>query len=159
MNKYYRILDKILATGKTQTNKKGNTASHHNTDGIITAHFIGTEHMGEYLLSRIHTLYLFLGILHGVQILASFDLCLVIIGIKCRHNKGKDHNYNNNEEADHGNLILTKSAEAILPEAHALTHDDLALLLFFVRRHKIFRFIFYMKAHSIRFFHRYLPSC
>lgn len=24
MNKYYRILDKILATGKTQTNKKGN---------------------------------------------------------------------------------------------------------------------------------------
>lgn len=23
MNKYYRILDKILATGKTQTNKKG----------------------------------------------------------------------------------------------------------------------------------------
>ena len=115
--------------------------------------------MGEYLLSRIHTLYLFLRILHGVQILASFDLCLVIIGIKCRHDKGKDHNYNNNEEADHGNLILTKSAEAILPEAHALTHDDLALLLFFIRRHKIFRFIFYMKAHSIRFFHRYLPSC
>ena len=115
--------------------------------------------MGEYLLSRIHTLYLFLGILHGVQILASFDLCLVIIGIKCRHDKGKDHNYNNNEEADHSNLILTKSAEAILPEAHALTHDDLALLLFFIRRHKIIRFIFYMKAHSIRFFHRYLPSC
>lgn len=25
MNKYYRILDKILATGKTQTNKKGYT--------------------------------------------------------------------------------------------------------------------------------------
>ena len=24
LNKYYRILDKILATGKTQTNKKGN---------------------------------------------------------------------------------------------------------------------------------------
>lgn len=24
MNKYYCILDKILATGKTQTNKKGN---------------------------------------------------------------------------------------------------------------------------------------
>ncbi|MFR4660408.1 MAG: thymidylate synthase, partial [Parabacteroides merdae] len=24
MNKYYRILDKILVAGKTQTNKKGN---------------------------------------------------------------------------------------------------------------------------------------
>ena len=96
--------------------------------------------MGKYLFTGIDSCLLLFGILHRAEIIGSLNLFLIIIRIKRRNDKGKNHNKDNHHKAYHCDFILAKASRSVLPEAHALTHNDLTLLLFLGCRKKIFRF-------------------
>ena len=107
--------------------------------------------MGKYLLPRINPCLLLLGILHGSQIVRSLHLLLVGIGIKSRHNEGKNHYDHDDHDTHHSHLVLQQSAHSVLPEAHALPHDYLTLLLFLCCGQKILRINLQLKTDRILF--------
>ena len=94
--------------------------------------------MREYLLSRFNLSQLRLGILHRRQVYARFNLLFIFIWINRRYNKRKYEDYQHDNQADHGNLILFQAAHAVLPESDALSHYNEALFLAFICREEIF---------------------
>ena len=93
--------------------------------------------MRKHLFTGFHSLHLSFGIGHGKEILSAFLLLGIGIGIKAWHNKRKEHDQNDKEQADHSHLILQETAHAVLPEADRFAHNDQALLFFFRGRQKI----------------------
>ena len=98
--------------------------------------------MGENLLTRIDPGLFLRGILHGSQVVCPLHLLLIGIRIEGGDDKGKDHYHNDHHQRYHGYFILSQAAHTVLPEAHALPHDDLALFFLVRCRKKIFRIEF-----------------
>ena len=64
------------------------TASHHNTDGIVAAQLIRSQNVGEHVLAVGDCLLLCLRILERRKAVASLYLLLILVRIKLRHDKG-----------------------------------------------------------------------
>ncbi len=98
--------------------------------------------MREHLFPGIDSRLLLLGILHGRQIVCPLCLLLIAVRIKARNDKRKNHNHNNHYKAYHSHFISYQTAHTVFPEAHALPHDNLALLFLFGCRQEILRIKF-----------------
>ena len=93
--------------------------------------------MREHLFPGVDSRLLLLGILHGRQIVGSLCLLLIAVRIKGRDNERKYHNDNNHHKAYHSHFIFCQTAHTVFPEAHALPHDNLALLFLLGCRQEI----------------------
>ena len=129
-------------TRRNKAHKQGNAAAHHHADGIVTPHLVRAENMREHFLARIDPGLLLCRILHGRKAVRPLDLLLVCVRIKSGNDKGKYHYHNNHNQRDHRHLIFPKPAHTVLPETHALAHDNLTLFFFLRSRQKIFRLEF-----------------
>ena len=112
-----------------QADGQGDAGAHHDTHGKVTAHTVGAQNVGEYVLALVDELLLRGRILKRSQVVAALDLLLVAVRPEAGQNVGHEGDQQDDHQADHGDLVFLQAAHAVLPEVDTLTHDNEALLL------------------------------
>ena len=120
-----------------QADGQGDAGAHHDTHGKVTAHAVGAENMRKDLLARVDELLLSGRILKRSKVVAALDLQLIAVGPQGRQNIGHKRDEQDDDQADHGDLVFAQTAHAVLPEVDALAHDDKAFLLVVGRGGKV----------------------
>ena len=120
-----------------QADRQGDAGAHHDTHGKVTAHTVGAQNVGEYVLALVDELLLGGRILKRSQIVAALDLLLIAVGPEAGQNIGHEGDQQDDDQADHGDLVFAQTAHAVLPEVDALAHDDKAFLLVVGRGGKV----------------------
>ena len=93
--------------------------------------------MGEYVLALVDELLLGGRILKRSQVVAALDLLLIAVGPEAGQNIGHEGDQQDDDQADHGDLVFAQTAHAVLPEVDALAHDHKALLFLIAGRQKV----------------------
>ena len=112
-----------------QADGQGDAGAHHDTHGKVTAHTVGAQNMRKDLLARVDELLLGGRILERSKVVAALDLQLIAVGPEAGQNIGHEGDQQDDDQADHGDLVFAQTAHAVLPEVDALAHDDKALFL------------------------------